>query len=284
MKMYKNMLMVASTGVLLGVTGCDWSSGGGADGYNSDVPFDVSGAYRNGGVPVVFNYNSEGRNTSASKLQVAQANGTRTITFELPNDNITPGSVLITVADISYTDPAGNGELVASGTPGASSTPNGRIAYDGGAVFLDYRKEVPAGTPIYASYGFGSSAANVASGASRTTITAFTVQQLGNTVTFTDNNGDQYTGKLGGARVNSQTEDQLNRSIQFQVEGSSRGVPVKMVGIFTAIQNVDREVVAVADDQGAFAGPVEVGRFIDLYVEGTYIEPSASANLWARVE
>jgi hypothetical protein len=278
------MLVVALAGLMLSQS-CEWESPKDGDSFNSDVPFDVTGTYRAAtpGNPVVVDFSSIGReeNPAVEGRQVSTANGTQFKSFTLPNRNITPGTVLITVADISYRDDR-EGNLVATGTPGAGSTPVGSIAYEGGGVFLDYRREIPSGTPIFATYSYlDRNASRPGSGASRTTIYSFTVQQLGDSLTITDNNGDSYTGKLGKSRITGETADRLNRSIQFRAEGNSRGVDIKIIGVFNTFNEITVADTTVATGSTFIQGQSELGRTLSLTMEGTWVEPRGSGGIEA---
>lgn len=285
---------------LMAVTGCDWSSGGGVNDFNTRIAStQVSGTYRgvNAGDPIITDFTSEASATrtnvttgTSSGEKIAEGNGFSTAfagTFD--NDTVIAGSVLITVPPgYTFTDD-GAGSL--TGVPSGS----GSISYSTGAWSIDLGGVAPAvGADILASYSYNGESVvagdELRSGASRTTIYTFTIQQSGNTFSMTDNNGDSYQGRVSSSEVVSQSSiteasaadsdasQDIETVVQFSATGNSQGVPVELIGSF----NIG-ETVFFAEQLNATTTEltfefVELYRVINISMDGIWIEENGSTG------
>lgn len=291
------LLMVSMVGLGL-VAGCDWSSGGGVDSYSTNpdvVNTTVSGVYRspNPGDPIVTDYRSQatspGSTTDVTRAvrgeSLGTGNGVKTVfSGKFRQSDLVAGSVLITGAGYSFTDD-GSGNLV--GSPGGS----GSITYSTGAWSVDFGGFAPApGAQLTGNYEYNttevSKGSSVKSGASSTTIFSFNVTQVGNRITIVDNNGDRYEGQLTSTQVIDQqsvSEEQQNvrKAVQFEAEGISRGVAVRIVGVFNVQEVIFFSQEFVANDEELAVTTEEFARIISLTMDGTWIEPNAAGDVGA---
>lgn len=256
------------------LAGCEgWSSGGGTDSYNTNpdnVDRVVAGVYRSAvaGNPIVIDYGSQGR-LQVTDENIATGDGSRVIfSGGFDHGGIIPGTVTIRAGGKTFTD-NGNGAL--TGSPSGSGT----VDYGAGRFRVDYLSALGAGTPMLASYEYS----QASSGASSATIQSLNVQQVGNRISITDNNGDKYEGSLGNAQVTQSTQTTAERvqaqlSVQYQVKGTSKGIPVTMTGVF----NISEVVYFSPNDEGTL---VERFRIYGLSMDGTWIEPRAQGDISA---
>lgn len=232
------------------LAGCEWSGGGGATSTNSRYSFvNFSGTYRGGrGDLLITDYTKTGGNSTNTIYNetIANGNGSRT-TFSgvLKKRPLVPGSVTITAPSYVFVDDGLGGLDVV--TPQGSSA-YGVINYSSGAWSLNFQGAAPeSGSAIKATYQivYSTSLASGSSSASGVTggaIIALQVEQFGNVLKITDNNGATYNGKFGdirstgGVGANSPTGTVSAGDVfigDFSAEGTSAaGVKIKMVGTF----------------------------------------------------
>ncbi len=245
MKSRLSVLVLAAL-ALLGTAGCEWTSGGGVDDWNSRYNWvNFSGVYKGvGGGVLVTDYSATpgtaGVTNSVTDETIAiAAAGVSAYSGSLDHKSIVKGSVTITAGVFTLTDTGGTGVLSGSGK-------SGTIDYGTGAWSIDLLGVWPDdGTAITASYQY-SIAGNQGSGSaepgsSGTTIYSFTVMHEGETLSITDNNGKVYTGKMGSVRSTGGA-DQDNQATpvagdtiiaQFSATGvSAAGYSVEIVGTF----------------------------------------------------
>ena len=252
------------------VIGCDWTTGGGVDSWNSRYNWvNFSGVYRGvGGGLLVSDFTvtpgTPGVTNSVSNERVATADGVRTayngVLARLP---IVPGSVTISTAGFQLQDD-GEGGLAGGGKTGS-------ITYGTGAWSVDFGASTPStGSAIVASYQFSLTgtpgASGPGSGASGRAVRTFTVFQEGETLQITDNNGATYRGQFGSVRTagGAASGDRLPEGgtiiAQFTARGTSAaGLEVRMTGTFQAA------VGNVSDDGGS-------GSLSSRQMYGTWIE------------
>ena len=244
----KAVIGVVTFGAILSVlTGCEgnWQMGSSANNYNESGKWsDVSGTYvGNAGTYLVSNYSGGPitTNTSTSTSNtVSETIGTTTAGQLLYSGGLSQAplapdsfSVAVTAVAAGHDDGAGN----ISGTGIASGT----IDYNTGAWNLSLKAAPPDGAGITATYQVVSSSTSGAGGAtpgsSGVVINSFTVQQSGNAVSFTDNNGSIYKGSIGLTSTNNTiggTNVAMTSTVySYDVSGvSAAGYNVEMVGSF----------------------------------------------------
>ena len=296
----KSALAACLTAALLGFsTGCDWSSGGSVDDANSSsIDLSVAGVYRapDGGTIVSDFVVVQGKDGTAGSTNevsvsgetVATGNGTSTaFGGALDHSPITPGSVTISAPPaFTLTDPDGDGTF--TGTSGSSGT----INYSTGAFTLNFGgAAIDSGSKITASYTFlevsegtDATADSRNSGASGEKIYSFNVEQNGNTIRITDNNGNTYDGKLGSSQVVSQqqvsdTQQQLQEVIQYSAEGLAGGTKVKLVGAFNSATTVFfSQNIQVNQDGSGTLKTEETFRTFSLSIDGTWVEENGTTG------
>jgi hypothetical protein len=257
------------------ITGCDWEGSGEDTGWNSSsIDVDFSGVYRAPGTAGGYVVTkSSGSSVVSESKTIGTGNGSNKGFGGTLHAPVRAGSVVVQAGGIVLSDSAANGAL--TGTGGSGS-----IAYESGQIAVTFNTAPSAGTPIVARYGYGSVHASGASAG----IVSLTVQQAGNTMTIIDNNGDRYTGKLGGKTIASQrqvteTQQQISEVYQFSASGTSRGVAVKMQGTFQAQVTVYFSENYNSQGQSFAYSLTELYRTANLAMDGTWIEPNTSATI-----
>lgn len=258
----------------LGLAGCDWDTGSDATNWSSAYNWvNFSGTYRSaaGGILVTDYTTTPSTPGSTNVVKVSNKAQGSFVAGQVGfsgslNPNTVPGSVTIKL----YRD---NGDLMGSyadngnGVLGGNS--EGNVQYTPGTWNLTLNTGyITAPGVVRADYSYYVSNVGTGGGAqpgsSGKTIFAFNVEQMGQHLTITDNNGAVYKGYIREMRTASGAErgDEATRYMPvdgdtmiatFDCSGtSSAGVNVKLVGSF----------------QGTVAGGVFTGRTIT----GTWIE------------
>lgn len=253
---------------LLTLAGCEWTSGGGAETWDSTPAANaqylaVDGNYvpfnPNGFVVSTFDQDNSGVTTNISQTITNTTISTNTVSGEIlgtGNGGNTafsgtlafspmPGTLLITAESYRFTDTyaasAPHGETALTATNGASGTLN----YDTRTWSLNFPAPLSAGAPITASYQYESSETVVTGGEVVVTSTQgnhgnpiyqMTVFQRSNLIEIRDNNGSVYEGSLGEAESSASSSSATNvvssASIApFSATGMSQGYRVTMTGI-----------------------------------------------------
>jgi len=234
----KALLGVVTFGVMISVlAGCEggWQAGGSSSNYNTSGKWqDVSGTYV--GLPgayLVSNYSNMGP-TNGSGNTVQETVGTTVAgqilySGSLGSAPLTAGTLAMAISGVAAGNDNGTGGITGTGIT------SGSINYSTGAWSLTLTAAPPAGADIVATYQKSSTTSSGAGG-SGVTINTFTVQQSGNVVSFTDNNGSIYKGQIGMTSTNSSggtNTTALSATYAYDVSGvSSAGFKVEMVGTF----------------------------------------------------
>ncbi|MCX6996752.1 MAG: hypothetical protein NTV49_06625 [Kiritimatiellaeota bacterium] len=251
MKIWAGVLTCAVSLAL--ITGCDsWNWGGSADSWNESGGWqDVSGQYVGVDGYLVSNYSNLIPITTNAVITYAIS--TNSITKEIGTTvaaqafysgvitplPIVPASITIFVGTSPSVTLVGNASGALAGSGGS-----GTINYTTGAYSITLTAAPVGGQSIQAVYlftsGGGTSGGEVSGGGNNpggsSIITAFVVEQAGNNVKFTDNNGSIYSGSMGTVSTNigSGTNiSSISASYSYDVRGvSAAGMNVEMVGSF----------------------------------------------------
>ena len=241
----KALVGVVTFGAILSVlTGCEgnWQVGSSAANYNTSGKWaDVSGTYV--GLPgsyLVSNYTiGSTTNSTSTSNTVNETIGTTTAgqtlySGTLSSPPLAADSFAIAISGVAAGHDDGAGAITGSGIT------DGGIDYNTGAWNLSLSAAPPDGATITASYihiasSASSSGTNGPGGSS--TIYTFTVQQSGNAVSFTDNNGSIYKGNIGMTSTNipggGTNTTAISATYSYDVSGvSAAGYNVEMVGTF----------------------------------------------------
>ncbi len=271
----------------IALSGCEWTSGGGASGWSDRYNWvNFSGVYRGttGGI-LISDYTSGVPGGGASSFVVTGeriGTGTAGVTDyngDLSKQPITAGSVTISVGAVTLVDD-GAGALGGAGG-------DGTITYATGAWSISLAAAPAAGTPIVASYTYtttgtiGTGSGAVSSGVEGDPIYAFTIVQTGERIDITDNTGATYSGKIssirstGGISRNTASDDttvlpQNGDTViaSFEASGtSSARKSVKIVGTLqgTVVAEVVAPVAGVTEAENSYH---LTGRVLN----GTWIE------------
>ncbi|TAN37031.1 MAG: hypothetical protein EPN23_06905 [Verrucomicrobia bacterium] len=235
----KAFIGVVTFGVMLSVlTGCEggWQFGGSAGNFNESGKWqDVSGTYVGAsGSFLVSDYSNMGPtngtgNTVSETIGVTVA-GQTLYSGTLGSAPLTAGTLTLAISSIAAGTDNGSGSISGTGIT------SGSINYSTGAWSLTLTAAPPAGADILATYQKTSGTAGAAGpGGSGVVINTFTVQQSGNVVSFTDNNGSIYKGNIGMTSTNTGGTNlmAISMTYAYDVSGvSAAGFNVEMVGTF----------------------------------------------------
>ncbi len=254
----KTWLALGVAVVTMSLAGCEWGNTSSGDSVNSRYDWaNFNGVYRGDNGAIVSDYTISGGSTAGGSVRVSNervgtgVSGQSKYSGTVAGHPVEANSFQVRVGVFTLAD-IGGGVLSGSGK-------TGHISYDSGAWSIDLAGESPsAGAAILASYAYtqGASvdAGGANSGVSGNPIYTFNVNQDGNSVTLTDNNGAVYKGKIksvrtsGGMNQDNREATQSSQSgtqtpnpgevvtANFEVSGTSAaGKSVKIVGAFAGL-------------------------------------------------
>lgn len=277
-KTMKNMLFLF-TGLCVGtsflLTGCEWTSGGGVDSWDSSMNFvDVSGVYRANDGQILVREFADSSVTNHVTETIGSSDGAcHTCMYNLKSPPV-PGTLLIKVGAYVFTDtPQGtnsisNGTLAVNQSDGTTGTVN----YDTAIVTLSFPSPLSAGAQITADYL--SLHQSTGQGNHGSAIYTFTVFQQGDNLTIVDSNGTTYEGRLGsvrttGGRPNEEVATSDDGVILGPGDTTSSLSDGPVVAQFSATSvSQGYEVTLV----GVFEGTLNGASFTERIVSGTYME------------
>jgi hypothetical protein len=280
------ILLALAGSASIALVGCDWgSSGEGEDTWNDAYSWvNFTGVYRGtGGGVLVSDFTASGgvstngvgvtTNSIHGEYIETAVVGQSTYTGVFRYNGIVPGSVLLTAGVFVLTDDAGGGALAGSGKTGT-------IDYGTGAWSIDLMGEwPPGGTQIRADYestghvngssdSGGGDVVDNNSGATGITIYQFIVEQQGNNISFMDNNGSVYSGKLG--RVS--TTGGINQDNVSSTRTPTAGTTVFGDYNVTGTSKVGKQVRMVGSLQGVVMGAGSSISLANRVLLGTWLE------------
>ncbi|MCA1808998.1 MAG: hypothetical protein ABR497_00540 [Kiritimatiellia bacterium] len=280
--------VIMAGALALGVTGCEWTSGGGVEDW-TETGYDwanFSGNYRapDGNVLVrQFGADNIGNiwttNSSRDEL-IGQGNGYTTEfsgrLFGVP----IPGTLTIVVGSYRFTDNASN---TGQGSYNLSVTPvdgsSGSIQYGSRFWSLKFPAPIDDRTPIMANYLYLVNDEHGGQGNHGEPIYSFVVHHNGNRLQLVDSNGTVYDGNIGtmattgGQPYDPSSDDGPpqtgNVFAQFHVQGFSQGYHVHINGTL----------------QGAFATGTSGRSLTGRTMQATYVEVGGQdADIMAVVQ
>ncbi len=194
--------------------GCEWGGTSSEESWNDAYSWaNFSGTYTL--YNVIDSTETDIEDQVATTENQGVTGATDTYNGTLARRPIVAGSVTINIGGTTFTD-QGNSTL----TGGQGGT----INYGTGQWSARTVGNPPVvGVTITAAYIYLLSGTEVIPGSS---ITLFTVNQQGNLLTFTDNNGVAYSGRVTGANVPSDSRVAGNVRLNFEVKSST----AKIVG------------------------------------------------------
>jgi hypothetical protein len=259
--------LTSLVGALALVMGCEWSSGGDESSFNTRFNFlNWNGIYRgNNGAPVISDFSAvPGEDITVAGEGIATGNGANTLfSGALAQRAILPGTLTITAGAYTFNDPNRDGIL--DGTPSGAGT----IVYATGAWTLDFFGAAPAaGEPITASYVYEVAGNAAGPGNTGGRIESIFVIHDGEVLTFKDNLGAVYMGRLG--RIGPSSGELL--TINSNDPSADVRIPVDIIAQFNVqgINSAGKEVTIA----GVFRARVGSGgaTLTDRVMEGTYTE------------
>jgi hypothetical protein len=253
----KCFFILHSAFCILFLSGCEWSSGGGAQTWNDRENFvDFSGDYKNadGGVLVRKFGAGSGSTTNTTTATnavsgevLATGDGSATVfSGGLAHPPIR-GTLTIVVGGYRFSDPgtasAGTVSLTVTPSDGTSGTLN----LNTGVWSLFFASPIASGTPIIGAYQYLSSTSvvNPNQGSHGNPIYSFVLNQQGNKIKITDSCSSTYEGTIGSVRTTGGVPIDLDPSAptqppvpttgpivaQFSATGYSQGYNVQIVGV-----------------------------------------------------
>ncbi len=268
--------------LIAGITGCDWTSGGGVETWTS-TGYDwanFSGTYRApDGKVLVREFgalsNEVGKITvtnTVSNERLAVGDGVRTEYSGHTSEKPMPGTLSITVGSYRFTDSAANTTV---GTYNLNVIPNdgssGTINYAARYWTLRFPGPVDNNTPIIANYLYLADDDHAGQGSHGQAIYSFVVNQTGNSLQLIDSNGAVYTGSIGDMNTTAgQQYDPSDESstllpdgdvfAQFHVSGQSQGYSVEIAGVFRGTirdrSMTDRSMNATFVEHGGYQADI----------------------------
>ncbi len=266
----------------LGLTGCEWTSGGGVEtwvGTGYDWA-NFSGDYRapDGRVLVrefgVTNNLGTISITNSSRDEVIGTGDGMTTEFSGTVHGVPiPGTLTILVGGYRFTDATANTGL---GTFNLSVSPadgsSGTINYASRVWTLKFPAPIGAGAAIKANYMYLVTQEDAGQGNHGQAIYSFVVFHTGNTLRLVDSNGTVYDGYIGDMNTTAGNYDPTDAAqtipddarvfAQFSASGSSAGYMVTIAGTlqgdFSSENNamVDRTMQATFVESGGYAADI----------------------------
>lgn len=253
--------LVGGLTVIALIAGCDWQGGSSADTISDRYNWaNFSGVYRgyNGGL-LVTDYSVTPGVANMTNLVTGASGGTTDGVRLQYSGRASPapiiaGSMTITAGNYAWQD---NNTGVMSYVGPAAGGAAGTIDYATGAWTIQATPAMPAGQRITVRYAYSRDSNNTGptsagSGASGIRILSFSVDQDGNMLIITDNNGSVYNGQIASIRgTGGQSQDtpvELNTSpavndtviASYNASGTSAaGKEVNLTGTFTGTANYD---------------------------------------------
>ncbi len=229
--MKRNVLLTGAVAAVICLSvGCEWTGTSSEESWNDAYSWvNFSGTYRLYDMAVATPGTDPTETTNDTEINVENENQGSTgydhkkDTFGgvLNNTPIVAGSVKITIDGEPFID---NGSEVLTGRNG------GTIKYGTGAWTVQTSADPALNQPIRASYTYLKSGTVInpgKPGSSGATLTQITINQQGNLLTFTDNNGVVYNGRVTGANVPSDSRTSGNVRLNFEV---TAGNGAKIIG------------------------------------------------------
>jgi len=213
-------------------TGCEWTSGGSVDAWNTSTMaswVDFSGSYKapDGGILVRAFGSSETTNQVATE-QIGTGTGSATAFAGILAHTPVPGTLTITVGAYRFTDSASStssvGTVSLTVTPADGST--GTLNYGTRAWALTFPAPIASGSAILANYYYTEDASQ---GNHGKPIYSFIVYQTGNRLQLVDSNNGNYEGNMGNVAGTTNNSPVV---AQFSAMGISQGYNVTIVGTF----------------------------------------------------
>lgn len=258
------------------VSGCEWTSSEDDSTWDDSMNWaNFSGTYVSGAAAITISNSTPGATNTYTLTPVegevlAVGNGTdRTWAGSLENANIYPGSLTITDGREAFED--GDKNNILDGDAGGTGT----INYNTGAWSVNFMLQPDAGTDITATYlyivsdggsgGSGGGSSGGTGGDGTKKITRIIVFQDGNVVRFVDNDGIEYTGKMGRLTTSGGNSDGTASGPvtgTFEVRGPNG---VKIVG------TLEGTYTASAADKSGTVSP-GTGSLTGRFIRATWID------------
>ncbi len=270
----KGWVTLGALAMLVAVAGCDWEAGSSADSTSTRYgAVNFSGIYRaSGGAVLISNYTTVDTSTNTVTETIGKtAAGKPVYAGTFGRTPVIASTVQITVGSIVVTDD-GSGALAGGGVTGTIIYATGAWSIDLSPVDRSNELTIRA-TYQYEAAGTPNTPSGT-TGVSGRPIFALNVDQQGNNLTISDNNGATYTGKIGSLRdVSGGSLNTPNSSgtLSGEVIADFRASGVSAAGVKVTIVGTLQATAATATDAttGATTTTVSGRKML-----GTWIEPN----------
>jgi hypothetical protein len=211
--LHHKFLLTGAVAVVIGLgAGCEWSGTSSEESWNDSYSWaNFSGTY------TLYNVLDPTDTTTEDRVTVTEGQGNvvkgkRAYPLDTRHFPVLASSVTVHVGDYTAND---NGAQVLSGAgvSGVFEYGTGK----GSVTLEDTPGDSDNGKKIEITYTYIVSGTVTTPGSE---ITLFTVNQQGNLLTFTDNNGVAYSGRVTGANVPSDSRSSGNVRLNFEVKSS----------------------------------------------------------------
>ena len=224
---FRHMILPTTLAALLALTvGCEWTGTSSDEAWNDAYSWvNFSGSYRlyNAISPTDDSTDTtEQVQYAVKKPQTVESNGGANYSGTLANRPVVEGSVTLYIGPATLTD-QGDGTLAGINNNKIS----GSINYITGAWSANTSSEVVDGSTFRATYAYKVTGTVTVPGQAGSAITTVNVNQKGNLLTMTDNQGVVYEGRVTGASVPSDTLQAGNIRLNFEVKA---GNGAKIIG------------------------------------------------------
>ena len=280
------LIGVCAAALAAGIVGCSWETGDDATSWSSSYDWvNFSGVYRGiGGGLLVTDYTTTPSIPGVTNVYsdtdsggTLPARGT-TKSGQVSHGNIVPGSFMVTVGSIAtLSDPGKAGVLTGNGT--------GTVNYEGGTWSFELDTWSTEAQSITVSYSYivstdGSSSSGAQSGSTGKSVYSFTVTQQGQNLTFVDNNGSTYVGKISQVRsvsgaqntdigqVANDETSQRAKITYYESDLPANGDQIVANFQVEGLSAAMMRVTIVGTFEGTVAGSVFASRQLD----GTWVE------------
>lgn len=224
---FRHTILPTTLAALLALTvGCEWTGTSSDEAWNDAYSWvNFSGSYR------LYNAISPTDDSTDTTEQVqyvvkesqtVESNGAN-YSGTLANRPVVEGSVTLYIGAATLTD-QGDGTLAGKIN---NNTISGSINYITGAWSANTYSAVANGSTFRATYAYKVTGTVTVPGQAGSAITTVNVNQKGNLLTMTDNQGVVYEGRVTGASVPSDTLQAGNIRLNFEVKA---GNGAKIIG------------------------------------------------------
>ncbi len=269
----RRMLMVSGLAMIVAASGCEWSSSGSGSTWNDAYNWlNFSGTYRapdGGAVVRGIASNPGGTTTVRNEPHGVTVAGRDSYGLVLNYVPAVATTVSVRIGGLLWRDD-GQGNMV-------GEVGGGSVIYGTGDISIYGAQSAPIGSPITASYEFQASGEG---GTSGDPIVSLTVEQRGNAISITDNEGRRFDGTVTSVQVpggDSTGASDGQATINFECSGNG----VRIVGTINGGYVTNSS--GGGDNDGILSGGGGAGdgtgSLMDRLMQGSWLEPDIKGDI-----